>query len=191
MPINPRTGRTDRRIKSEAQLLAFRLGQVRARAEVKRGKQRANDSPDSGNPEGSGLLPSPLAAIGMLSLSSGGSSAAHTPAEMPIALPQPPLPDHRSLAPTSGLITRSASKRSAGKTPSRSPTAAAADEVPSTSEVYETVPPSLQALASQEGESLRVAKANAEKIRRLEGRMSGWESWAEDISQKLRDKGIL
>lgn len=188
MPSNPETGRTDRRAKTAAELLEFRLKQVDLR-EAKRGKQRASNSPDTGEPEGSGLSPSPLAGIGMLTLSSGGSSAAHTPAEMPTALPQPPLLDHHALASTSGLTTRSASKLLEGKTPSRSPTAAAAGEVPSTEEVYETVPG--EALFSLEDPTLRLAKKNAEDIRHLVERVENWESWAGKVNQLLEEAGLL
>src|SRR6266478_838684 len=104
MPPNSKTGRTDHCAKSEAKLLQFHLNQVQLHAEAKRGKQHASNSPDSEEPEGSGLSPSPLAGIEMLTLSSGRSSAAHTPAEIPTAFPQPPLPDCHALAPTSGLL---------------------------------------------------------------------------------------
>ena len=191
MPPNPKTGKTDRRAKTEAELLEFHLNQVKLRAEVKRGKQRASDSPDSGEQEGSGLSPSPLVGIGMLTLSSGGSSAAHTPAEIPTTLPQPPLPDRQALAPTSNPITRSTPKHLAGKTPSRPSTAAAADEVPSTSELFETAPPSQQAsrLSPHDYASLaRAVKANADEIRRLSMRISEWESWAEKVDSRLKDE---
>lgn len=118
MPQNPKTGKTDRRALSEAELLEFRLKQAEgARAEVKRGKRRARDSPDTREQESSGQAPSPLAslaALGALALDSGGSSAANTPDDSPATFSQPPLPDHPP-APPSAPKPRKISKPSAGK----------------------------------------------------------------------------
>ena len=97
MPQNPSTGKTDRRALSQAELLEFRQKQTEdSRAAVKRGKRRAQDSPNTGESEGSRLSPSPLTALsglGTLALDSSGSSPAETPADTPATLPQPPLPE--------------------------------------------------------------------------------------------------
>jgi hypothetical protein len=103
MPKNPRTGKTDRRARSEAQYLEYRIKQAEDwGSEVKRGKRPARDSSDPGESEGSGPAPSPLAVtagLGVLSLDSGGSSAADTPADTPPTLPQLPSPLRPSPAP--------------------------------------------------------------------------------------------
>ena len=121
MPLNPKTGKTDRRLLSEAELLEFRLKQAKeSRAQVKKGKQRARNSPEAeaGDSEGSGPAPSPLqtlAGLGTLTLDSTGSSVANTPADSPSILPQLPLPEHSALAPPSGPRARYTAKSSAGR----------------------------------------------------------------------------
>ena len=121
MPLNPKTGKTDRRLLSEAELLEFRLKQAKeSRAQVKKGKQRARNSPEAeaGDSEGSGPAPSPLqtlAGLGTLTLDSTGSSVANTPADSPSILPQPPLPERSAPAPPSGPRARYTAKSSAGR----------------------------------------------------------------------------
>jgi hypothetical protein len=104
---------------SEAELLDFCVKQAKeSGTQVKKGKQRACDSPEVGKSESSGPAPSPLATLaglGMLTLDSGGSSAANTPADSPATLPQPPLPERAAPAPPSGHKTRHPVKPSAGK----------------------------------------------------------------------------
>jgi hypothetical protein len=118
MPLNPRTGKTDRRQMSEAELLEFRIKQAnKLGTQVKKGKQRARDSPEAGESEGSGpapLLLETLAGLGTLRLDSG-SSVANTPADSPATLPQPPLLERAALAPPSGPKTRHPAKPSAGR----------------------------------------------------------------------------
>ena len=85
MPINPRTGKTDRHASTKEELLEFRTKQAEKEraAGVKKGKQRARGSPDAEEPEASKSVPSPsttLAGLGGLSLESGGPSSANTPA---------------------------------------------------------------------------------------------------------------
>jgi hypothetical protein len=120
MPHNPETGKTDRRARSKAELLEFRLKQAEQPAsEVKRGKRRAQDSPDACESEGSGPSPlEPLASLRGLTLDSGGSSPANTPAVSPTtALPENPAPPPAPKA-------RKALKRSAGKPLFKPPAAA-------------------------------------------------------------------
>jgi hypothetical protein len=113
VPINPDTGKTDRRALSETEIMDFRIKMMEeARSEVRRGKQRARDSPDAGESEGSGPTPSPLARLGELTLESGGSSAADTPADSPSILPQPALPERPAPAPPSSSKTRDTSGKS-------------------------------------------------------------------------------
>jgi len=104
MPDNPATGKTDRRAKSKQELFQYRKEQadiraqakqeeVAKRAKVKIGKQRARNSADSGEAEASASAsPLELAGLRTLTLESGDSSAANTPADSPGALLQPPSP---------------------------------------------------------------------------------------------------
>jgi hypothetical protein len=92
-----------------------------ARSEARRGKQRARDSPEVGESEGSELTPSPLTRLGELTLDSGGSSAANTPADSPSTLPQPPLPERPALAVPSSSKTRDTSGKSSHKRPEAAP----------------------------------------------------------------------
>jgi len=58
--------------------------------------------PDTGEPEPSAPVPSPslpTASLGAMTLDSGASSAANTPAESPMTVPQHTLPQNVSLAP--------------------------------------------------------------------------------------------
>lgn len=188
MPMNPETGKTVRRTMTESEVLEYRLNQKVSRAEVKRGKRRARNSPDMGEPEGSGI--SPLAGIGMLTLSSGGSSAAQTPSETPATLPQPPLPSRTPLAPTPASRIRIASKPSTSETPSRSPTEATADDAASTSQLFQPVHSSQQALAAPDYASLLAAvEKNTEKIRALEKRIIKWETWGEKVNSMMGEMG--
>src|SRR5216684_3444455 len=91
---------------------------------VKKGKQSAHNSPDAGEPEGSGLAPLPsllvpLAGLGTLTLDSGSSSASNTPVDSPAVSLQPALPEHPAPA-LSAPSTHNTSKSSAGKSPSKS-----------------------------------------------------------------------
>ncbi len=120
MPINPRTGKTDRRTLSQDELLQFRIKQKgeRRAPRLKKGKQRARDSSDTGEPaEASGSVPSPLAplaSLGALTLDSGASSTTNTPANSPATAPIPPLPECPASAPPTALP--------AANTPSDTPT---------------------------------------------------------------------
>jgi hypothetical protein len=106
MPMNPKTGKTDRHAKTQAHLLEFRKRQAEQAEEphteaVKKGKRHTCDSPDAGGPEGSGLASSPnstLAGLEKLALDSSGSSAGNTPADSPATIPQPPLPERPATA---------------------------------------------------------------------------------------------
>src|SRR5258708_9059265 len=87
---------------------------------VKKGKQPARNSPNAGKPEGSGLAPlpsrlAPLAGLGTLTLDSGSSSAANTPADSPIVSLQPALLERPAPTP-SAPTTHNTSNSSARKT---------------------------------------------------------------------------
>jgi len=155
MPVNRKTGKTDRRTLTEEELFKFRTEQVGERhaAEVKRGKQPARGSPDGGEPEASVSVPSPLyplASLGALTLESGGSSAADTPADTPPTLPMPPLPERPASPPSKSSKSskaRRASKRPASKSTSYPSMTAPAQhatafvvEVPSTSQYLKPAP---------------------------------------------------
>ena len=127
MPQNPSTSKTDCRVLSQAELLEFRQKQAEeSQATVKRGKRRAQDSPNIGESEGSRLSPSPLTALsglGTLALDSAGPSAADMPANVPATLPQPPLPEHPT--PPRPLASKKPSQpsgKSASKLPAAAPT---------------------------------------------------------------------
>src|SRR5713226_10758497 len=111
MPQNPATGKTNQHVMTESELWEYRCNLI------KKGKQPACNSPDAGEPEGSGLAPLPsllvpLAGLGTLTLDSRSSSAANTPADSPTASLQPALLEHPALAP-SAPSTHNTSKSSA------------------------------------------------------------------------------
>jgi hypothetical protein len=90
MPRNPSARKTDRRVLPQEDILEFRIRQMEeTQTAVKKGKRRARDLPGPGESDGSRLSPSPLATLsglGGLTLDSGGSSAAGTPADSPATL---------------------------------------------------------------------------------------------------------
>lgn len=118
MPQNPSTGKMDRRALSQAEILEFRLKQTEELLTAAKGgrvgRRCVRDLPEAGRSEGSGLSPSPLATLsglGGLTLDSGGSSTADTPADSPAALlPQATLPERPAAAPPSAPKTRGGSK---------------------------------------------------------------------------------
>jgi hypothetical protein len=115
MPLNPVTGKTDRRQISAAEIQEYRINQTK---ELRgKGKQRAGD-PDAGNPEDSPLpSPSPLvglSGLGSLTLESGGSSAANTPCDSPAALSQPSVTEGASTSLPPAPIARRSSRRKSG-----------------------------------------------------------------------------
>ena len=112
---NEATGKADRHALPPDKLHAFctkKIAEARSAA-AKKGKQHAADSPGEDDPEGSGMAPSPLVVplLSNLTLESGGSSAANTPADSPI-FPQAALSEHPR-------NPRSASNTSAGKSASK------------------------------------------------------------------------
>ena len=127
MPKNPATGKTDRHALTAEYILNFRIGEVEkalrleakeSRAQVKKGKQRARNPSDSGEPEASKSVPSPLTALaglGALNLESAGSSAANTPANSPAVVSQAPLPKRPEPTPETSSKPHRASKRSASE----------------------------------------------------------------------------
>jgi hypothetical protein len=195
MPRNPTTGKTDRRALSKTDLLEFRRNQPKEpQAGVKKGKQRAHDSPDEGGSEGSGLSPSPLTALaglGSLALGSGGSSPADTAVDSPTSSRQPPLVENPAPAPPSAPKNREASQPSR-KSASKRPAAAATQhstgvtvELPGASQLLR---PALRQAsrsrgdaspASDEGSSL------AARIAKLESRLDKVEKWADEFNGRL------
>jgi hypothetical protein len=118
MPQNPMTGKTDRHLLSEGELMKFRIEQARQRrGEVKRGKQRVSGSADTAESEGSVPGPSPLglSALKTLTLHSGESSAAHTPADSPDDNPRLLLPEGEEPALPSAQKARKVPKPSKSK----------------------------------------------------------------------------
>ena len=130
MPLNPDTGRMDHYTLPEDHLWEFRIKQTEElHAELKKGKQRALDFPDAGEPEDLGLDPSPsaaLSALGSLTLESGGSSSVNTPSNSPAILSQPSLPKPSAqLPPTASQTSGShASKRGTGTSSLKPPVTA-------------------------------------------------------------------
>ncbi len=120
MPLNPKTRRVDCHVLSKDQIQEFHIKQAKeSHVKVKKGKQCAHDLPEASKSEGSGLAPSPLgslAGLGALTLDSGRSSVANTPADSPPTLPQPPsLPECLALAPHSAPGAPGTSGPLAGK----------------------------------------------------------------------------
>ena len=136
MPKNPTTGKTDHHMLSADYILAFRIGEAEKerqqeeereekkrtekgrKAEVKKGKRRAWDSPDPGKPETSRSVPSPLTALaglGALNLESRGSSTANTSDNSPAIVSQPPLAERPAPTPSTSPKTRRTFKHSASK----------------------------------------------------------------------------
>jgi hypothetical protein len=98
MPVNPDTGKTDRHAFTAEAIHEYRIKQAKAlRADIRRGKRRARDSPDADEQEGSEVAASPalstLAGLEKLTLGGGKPSPGSTPADSPANMPQPPLPE--------------------------------------------------------------------------------------------------
>ena len=93
------------------------LEEPEAALEVTCGKQRACDSLDAADSEGSGPVPVMMELVGLktLSLHSGNSSPANTLADGPTALPQPPLRTCPDPAPPLVPLTSGVSKSPADK----------------------------------------------------------------------------
>ena len=130
MPPNLDTGRTDHHTLLEDHLREFRIKQMEeSRAELKKRKQHALNSPDAGEPEDSGLDLSPsaaLSALGSLTLESSGSSSVNTPSNSPAILSQPFLPKPSApLPPTASQTSGSrASKHGTGTSSLKPPVTA-------------------------------------------------------------------
>src|SRR5437899_1879806 len=97
MPDNPAIGKTDHYAKSREELFKWHKNQVNAKAKeeevakcaakVKMGKQHTHNSANSGEASASAsALPLELASLWTLTLESGDSSAANTPADSPRTL---------------------------------------------------------------------------------------------------------
>ena len=204
MPINPATGKTSRRQYTEAEYLEFRIEQAKAKqgsrpapsaSKIKKGKQRARNSPDAGNSEGSGPAQTPLlviAGLDRMRLDSGGSSAANTPAgtpaDTPATLPHPPIPEKRAPALPSAPKTRNPSKPSAGmsaKLPEEAPAQYLTDvglEVPDASQLLKPAIPQVGRSRSDDG-------SNAARISALEQRLDRMEKRISELDLKLKKLG--
>jgi len=90
MPINPVTGKADRRALPAETILEYRIAQEKR----KKGKKRACESPET-----SAEVPSPSAPLANLTLDSGPSST-NTPIDSPAIAHLPPLPDSPAPAPS-------------------------------------------------------------------------------------------
>lgn len=201
-PVNPETGKPDRR-KGAAQLQESNVEGTKGG--IGKGKQRADDVPDTGTPEESGPIPSPLAGLsglGSLTLESGASSASatgNTPSDSPAALSQPsPIEAPSSTLPPAPRARRS-SRRSAGmssfKLPVTAPTHhfAVAGFVagrPSTSRLLTAPdrrashPRSDASLASNDGSNLDRISALEKKQDELEVRQAELERKQEQLATK-------
>ncbi len=199
MPLNPKTGKTDRRALSEAKLLEFHLKQVKESGmQVKKEKRCTCDSPEAGGSEGSGPAPLPLAmlaGLGALMLDSGGSSAANTPADSPAILPQPPLPEDPAPAPSSVPKTHNPSKPLAGKSISKPLLAALTQhltgvtlEVPGTSKQLNPVHWQVTGSCS---DALPAGddRSNTARIAMLENRQDELEKRMCDFDHRLKKLG--
>lgn len=199
MPVNPNTGKTDRRALGQTEHLEHRrnLKQVeKAAVKVKKGKKRAPDSPGEREPEASGSASSPftqLAALGSLTLDSGGSSSANTPADSPASVTQAPLPEGPVPAPAK---TPTASKTSKRSTTNTTPKAAAPArrssnfvvEVPRAPKLLNPTPKASR--SSDNASSVSDSGSNAARITALESRMGTIEELVRDMNQRLKESGI-
>jgi hypothetical protein len=198
MPINLRTGKTDRRSIPAETLLAFRIKQVEESraATAKKGKKRARGSPEPGEPGGSDSAPSPstsLVALGALALDSGRSSAATTSSHSPASLPQPPLPECPSLPPPTALKAGHAFKRSKGKPASNphvtTPTyisAAFVVEVPSTSQLLKPVRRQASPAPTTDASPVSDEGTLLSRIVALERKQDWLENRVRDIDYRLK-----
>lgn len=205
MPQNPSTSKTDHHALLKSKLLEFCHKQAEElQAGVKKGKHHNENSPNTGKSEGSGLSLSSLTALsglGNLALDSGGSSTVKTPADtltdIPAILPQPPLPECPTPAPTSAPKNCEApqpSGKSASKHPAAAPTQDLTDvtaKLPGTSQLLKLAlrqasrscsdksPMSDKSPVSDEG-------SNAARITRLEARLAAVKEWANQINGRLK-----
>jgi hypothetical protein len=194
MPQNPSTGKTDRCTLSEAELLEFRLKQAEgSRTEVKKGKQRAQDSPES--VEEDTFVPSPsafLVGLGTLTLDSG-SSHVNTPDDSPTIVSQPPLPEHPVPPPPPAPKTRAAPRTSKRKSVYKPPAAAPTQHSAGASQLLK--PAHWQASRSSgdvspESDNVR---SNEARISALESRVdelhAAMKKWADEFDSRLTKLG--
>lgn len=205
MPTNPDTGKADRHAMSVAQIREFRINQVEAsRAEAKRGKRRARESPDADEPEGSQLAPSPLASLyGLkkLSLEGGKPSPTATPTDSPATFPRPPLPENPapappSLAPKARKRSKPSPSKSSSKFSSAAPTqhsTGPTTELPSASVASQLLEP-VRRQASHSPANASPASDdqttnNAARISLLEAKQLTLENMMQDFDRRLRKMG--
>ena len=191
MPVNKKTGKTDRRSLTAPEVLEFRIKQAEEQhaVEIRKGKQRARGSPDIGEPEASRLVPSPLielAGLGGLNLDSGRSSAANTSANNPATLPQPPLPEHPAPAPSAAPKTSRASQRSESQSGSRSPVTALIQHLAGFAVEVSAASQFLQASRRQALRSLSDTSP-ASKDGSLAARIAAMERRQDTLEKRVRD----
>jgi hypothetical protein len=114
MPKDPLIGKTDCSC-MKADLRRFCIKHMKERLKMSEEKQPAHSSYDVHELEALGSAPSPLATLAALrdlALDSDGSSVANTPADSPITLTQPSLPEPPTSALPKALKTCNTSKYS-------------------------------------------------------------------------------
>lgn len=208
MPVNPSTGRADRHALKAADVLEFRVKQVeerreelkqaeqKQRAETKKGKRSAPDSPGEEEPEGS--VPSPVAPIisfGMLSLDCDRPSPASTPADSPVNLPRSslPEPDHALPARKSRKRSKPSPSKFASKPHSAAPTqdlTGPTSEEASTSQLLKPVPQQ----GSRSPESASPASDSSvlnstSRIALLEAKQAETEKLVRELDARLKKLG--
>jgi hypothetical protein len=110
-PVNPKTNRSARTAMTAEEFFLFRLKQKAEKLPkaAEKGKQRALDLPDVGEPEASLMVPSlpaPLSRFGGLTLDSSPSSTAHTPLDSPADVSHPNILEPPAPAPPTESSTR-------------------------------------------------------------------------------------
>jgi len=201
------TGKTDRHNLPIDSIREYRIKQTeelrtkppaeKKRTGANKGKQHACGSPDAGEPEDSGLVPSPVAALSALqslTLESGASSAVGSPSNSPATLSQSSVLKVTAPSPPAARPRR-ASKRTPSA-PSLNPPvtvptqhlAVVTVEVPSTLQFLKPAcsqplgPRSDTSPASNDG-------SNAARIAALERRMGKLEKMSDDHERRLKAIG--
>ena len=204
MPTNPSTGKTYRRALSESEILDFRLKQLEESRPVKikkgkgkgkgKGKRGTKDTSGAGEPEGAAQSPV-LENLRMLTLESGGSSAAGTPADSPAALP-PALPEPAPPASTSAPKTADAPGPSAGEPASKHPAAALTHRLTGIVIVrprpQQLLEPAQRQASSSRSDASPVSDdgSNAARIAVLERRQGAMENAMQEFDCRLKQLGM-
>ena len=205
MPTYPTTGKPNRHAMKAADVREFRIKQFKERqellkqseeqqrrAEMKRGKRRASDSPEPEEPEGSVSAPSPVIALERLSLDCDRSPA-NTPADSPVTLPRPPLPDPAPPVRKTRKRTKPSPSKFAFKPHSTAPTqdlTGPTSDEPSTSQLLMPAPrqasrsPGNASPASDDS-----GLAYASRIAVLEAKQAQTEKALQEMNERLKKLG--